>query len=223
MPRPSRASSGQRWILGALAAVAYAVASHLAMTLAGHSPAALALVLGPLVTVGLCGLWAGGHRALALAAGLAAAGIAAMSARGGALDPHLLYLAQHAGAHLALGAWFGTTLRAGRQPLISSLAARLHGGLTPALATYTRHVTQVWTGYFLLMVALSLGLFFGADFDRWSMFANLVTPVSAVALFTGEYLLRYRLHPEFERVSLADGLRAYRAHGNAPAREQEAP
>jgi hypothetical protein len=37
--------------------------------------------------------------------------------------------------------------------------------------------------------------------------------VAIAALFVGEHLLRYRLHPEFERVSLLDTVRAYR---NAP-------
>ena len=60
------------------------------------------------------------------------------------------------------------------------------------------------------MVALSLGLFAAAPWWWWSAFANLVTPVAAVALFVGEYLLRYRLHPEFERVTLGQALKAYR-------------
>jgi hypothetical protein len=28
-------------------------------------------------------------------------------------------------------------------------------------------------------------------------------------MFGGEYLLRYRLHPEFERASVADAIRSY--------------
>ena len=35
----------------------------------------------------------------------------------------------------------------------------------------------------------------------WAVFANLLTPLALVAMFVGEYLLRYRLHPEFERAS----------------------
>jgi uncharacterized membrane protein len=60
------------------------------------------------------------------------------------------------------------------------------------------------------MVVLSLGLFAVAPWWWWSVFANLVTPVAAVALFVGEYLVRYRLHPEFERTTLAQAFRAYR-------------
>ena len=37
-------------------------------------------------------------------------------------------------------------------------------------------------------------------------------------MFVGEYLLRYRLHPEFERATLADTVRAYsrRRRGDRP-------
>jgi hypothetical protein len=38
--------------------------------------------------------------------------------------------------------------------------------------------------------------------------ANLLTPLLVGALFIGEYLLRYRLHPEFERTRLIDAVRA---------------
>jgi len=40
-----------------------------------------------------------------------------------------------------------------------------------------------------------------------------VTPLAIVALFIGEYLLRYRLHPEFERATLAQAVRAYADRG----------
>ena len=97
-----------------------------------------------------------------------------------------------------------------RTPLISAFALRVHRTITPALPRYTRQVTWVWSVYFGAMVALSLALFVAAPWWWWSVFANLVTPVAAMALFVGEYLLRYRLHPEFERITLAQALQAYR-------------
>jgi len=36
-------------------------------------------------------------------------------------------------------------------------------------------------------------------------------------MFVGEFLLRYRLHPEFERATLADALNAYARRAAAPA------
>jgi uncharacterized membrane protein len=136
------------------------------------------------------------------------------------LSPQWLYLGQHAGLHVALGTWFGSTLAAGREPLISALASRVHGGLTPALGAYTRRVTIAWAAYFFAMAALSIALFLGGSFAHWSVLANLLTPVAIAALFVGEYLLRYRLHPEFERVTMASAVRAWRTQRNALAAER---
>jgi len=59
------------------------------------------------------------------------------------------------------------------------------------------------------MAALSVALFALAPFRAWAAFANLATPLAMVAMFVGEYVLRYRLHPEFERATLAQAVRAY--------------
>ena len=63
------------------------------------------------------------------------------------------------------------------------------------------------------MALLSLALYALAPFASWAAFANLATPVAMVALFIGEYLLRYRLHPEFERATLSQALNAYADRG----------
>lgn len=123
-----------------------------------------------------------------------------------------LFLAQHAGVHAALALWFGATLRRGHQPLISQLAQRLHGHLTPAMAHYTRQVTLAWVLYFAAMAAVSLWLYVSGQLHAWSLLVNAITPVATLAMFVGEYLLRYRLHPEFERVDFSAAVRAFRAH-----------
>jgi uncharacterized membrane protein len=59
------------------------------------------------------------------------------------------------------------------------------------------------------MASISLLLFAAAPFQLWAAFANFGTPVSMTLLFVGEHLLRYRLHPEFERATLGAAIRAY--------------
>lgn len=199
-------------MLGATLALGYAWLSHRLMTGAGNEVLALLVVLGPLAGFGLAGVWAGGQRVLALAGVVLLVMLAGLAQRGNGLPTQWLYLAQHAGIHLGLALWFGSTLRRGRQPLISALAERVHGDLIPAMASYTRRVTLSWVVYFAAMTVTSIGLFAAADFEVWSVLANLLTPVSAVAMFVGEYLLRYRLHPEFERVAFLEAVRAYRLH-----------
>jgi uncharacterized membrane protein len=125
---------------------------------------------------------------------------------------HWLFLVQHAGMHAALGAGFALTLRRGRQPLISMLAERVHGHLTPAMARYTRQVTLAWGLYFTAMTLSSVGLYASGCIEVWSLLVNAGTPLATLAMFAGEYLLRYRLHPEFERVGFIESVRAWRAH-----------
>ncbi|MEJ7686519.1 MAG: hypothetical protein WKG52_05700 [Variovorax sp.] len=74
---------------------------------------------------------------------------------------------------------------------------------------YTANVTRVWTAYFALMVIASIAVYAFLSFAAWSVLANLLTPLMVAGLFVGEYLLRYRLHPEFERTRLADMVRAF--------------
>ena len=73
--------------------------------------------------------------------------------RGGGLAPTTLYLTQHVAIHVALAIMFGLTLRPGQEPLVTALARRVHGGLTPGMAAYSRKVTLVWSVYFVLMAS----------------------------------------------------------------------
>ncbi|MDE2607518.1 MAG: hypothetical protein KGL68_16505 [Burkholderiales bacterium] len=216
MPR-GHASTRARWAAGAAAVLAYAAASDALVTRAQDSAWSLAIVLGPLVLLGAAAAWNAGRRVLAVAA-LSAAGFLALQAWAGrGIPARWLYLAQHAGVHLALASWFGSTLRRGSEPLVTALARRVHRHFTPEIARYTRQVTLAWTLYFLAMAAASLGLFLAGEFRLWSLLANILTPVLTATFFVGEYLVRYWLHPEFERVGLRQALQAYRAHGAAPA------
>ena len=122
-----------------------------------------------------------------------------------------LYVLQHAGIHFALGFVFATTLRPGATPLISAFAVRVHRTITPELLRYTRQVTWAWSLYFARdggVVARAVRR--GAVV----VVVGVRQPGDAggrgIALFVGEYLLRYRLHPEFERITLAQALQAYR-------------
>ena len=200
-----------RYIAFALAAVAYAAGSHLLMTWFGDSPLAMLLQFGPVAVFALVGLWRSGQRGLAL---LIAAGSALLVERvfnGAETSPQQVYLLQYSVINSGVGLWFASSLRAGNQPLISRVAERVHGRLDPVMAAYTRRVTMAWVIYFAVAVGVSFLLYGFADFESWSLFANVLTPIGGCTLFVGEYLLRYRLHPEFERVSMAAAVRAWRA------------
>jgi uncharacterized membrane protein len=205
---------GARAIALAAGAVAYLLVSHWLMTAAPASPWNAVIVVGPMLGAASFVAWQKRHRLLAAFAALATAGLLVQAWRGQDLPADLLYVCQHVAIHLLLALVFGLTLQAGRESLVTALARRVHGTLTPAMAAYSRKVTAVWTGYFLAMATLSLGLYAAAPFDVWAAFANLVTPLAILFMFVGEYLLRYRLHPEFERATLAQAVRAYADRGS---------
>jgi uncharacterized membrane protein len=201
-----------RWRLALLllAGAAYAVLSHWMMLYHAGEPWAVIVLLVPLWLTAL-GLAAGrfGWKGLvpALIVGVAAFWLVLQGEVG---DPNRLYVLQHAGINALLGGWFGASLRGNRLSLIGEFAQRVHA-LSPAQRIYTAQVTKVWTAYFLLMVLASIAIYLMLPFAAWSLFANVLTPLFVAALFLGEHLVRYRLHPEFERTRLVDAVRAFYA------------
>ena len=205
---------GARVIAVGATAVAYVLLSHWLMTGAPASPWNAVVVVGPMLGAAALLAWQRRQRLLAALAALAAAALVVQAWRGDGLAVGSIYVAQHVSIHVLLAFVFGLTLQAGREPLVTALARRVHASLTPAMAAYTRKVTLAWTVYFVAMAALSIALYSLAPFDAWATFANLVTPLAILVMFVGEYLLRYRLHPEFERATLAQAVRAYADRGS---------
>ena len=206
-----------RTMMVGLVGAAYVAGCHWLMTSAPTSRWNAVVVIGPML--GLLALFSArrGQRLVAGAAALGLVGLLLQAWQGGGLAPTTLYLSQHVAIHAALAIMFALTLRPGQEPLVTALARRVHGGLAPGVAAYGRKVTVLWSVYFVLMAATSIGLFLFAPFDAWAVFANLLTPLAMVLLFVGEFLLRYRLHPEFERATLADAMNAYSRRHAAPA------
>ena len=203
------------WRIAAVGAAlaGYALLSHLLMLHAAQEPWAVAVLFGPLVLA--VGAAAAQRRQWPLLAACAA-GVALLVGvvlHGGVADMQRLYVMQHGGLHLALAWTFGITLREGSTPLITAMAQTLHRQFTPELRAYTRWLTGLWVAYFLGMVAVSVGVYLLAPWAWWSLFGNLLTPLAAIGLFVGEYIVRCRRHPEFERVSLRSVLEAYRRQG----------
>lgn len=207
--------AGWRFAAAAAALAAYALLSNWLMVHAAQAPWAVAVLFGPLLLAVAGGAWLGRQwRVLAACAALVLA-LAAIVAHGGVQDMQRMYVLQHAGIHAALAWGFGITLRPGATPLITAIAARLHRDLPPAMRDYTRWLTRLWVRYFVGMIAVSLAIYALAPWTWWSVYCNLLTPLAALALFVGEHAMRYRRHPDFERVSLRAAFEAYRQAGRA--------
>lgn len=211
-----------RHVAVGLAGLAYLALSQWLMTREPPSAWSAVALLGPMLALVAVGAWRAGRRAWAVAGAVLAAGLAALAASGDGIPAERLYLLEHFGIHVALALVFGSSLRGSAGSLITRLAARVHrSGLTPAMAAYTRKATVAWTVYFATMAALSAILYLAAPFNVWATFANVVTPLALVLMFVGEFVLRYRLHPEFERATMQDAIRAYTQSRRGPAARAE--
>jgi uncharacterized membrane protein len=193
-------------------ALAGAIAGYALMALAPQSPWTVLAMLGPMALLTFVWLWGSSRRVWAIGL-LALLAAAAWGLREGHISAEWLYVAQHAGIHAALAAWFASTLDT--VPLIVRVARRVHP-LTPAMAAYAASITRAWVVYFVAMAVVSVALYVLAPFAAWNVFATVLTPLSLVAMFVGEFKLRYALHPEFERVKMRDAIRAWREPSKLP-------
>lgn len=169
---------------------------------------------------------------LLIALGLAYAGFAhwLTTAEGaqalGGWGPYVpwFYFLQHVAMFLALGAWFGASLRPGREALVTRFALAVEGTLSPAGLAYTRGVTLAWAVFCAAVVAASALLFALAPLAVWSLFANLLTLPLVAAMFVAEFLVRMRVCPELGHGGLARGVvRSVRAYWVSGARGTAGP
>jgi len=201
-----------------LVSLAGAALAHYAIAV-GHSPTLGALVaLAPVAIVVAVFAGRSRHRVLGLAAIAAFAGL--LWAGWDVLESNFpsVYFLQHVGTNLLLGAMFGRTLAASREPLVTRFARMVHGTVPAAVERYTRQVTLAWAVFFLAMAALSCALYFSGNFAAWSVLANFLTLPAVVAMFAVEYLVRRRALPGWHGTFL-DGIRAFSRHSSGAPSE----
>ena len=128
-----------------------------------------------------------------------------------------IYFLQHVALFCALAAWFGVSLRPGREARVTRFARHAGDHLDDAGLAYTRGVTLAWTVFCAAMAATSVLLFFLGPIDLWSLFANLLSLPLVGAMFLAEYAVRLRVCPALARGGILRGVahsvRAYRDSG----------
>lgn len=78
-------------------------------------------------------------------------------------------------------------------PSVIERLARLHEpDLPPAGVAYTRRVTQVWCGFFVINGGISLLTAFWASDAGWALYNGMISYLLMGGLFVGEWLLRKR-------------------------------
>lgn len=185
------------WPLSLHAAILFAAPGWPARVTAG------AMALGALI-------WAiaDAHLSTAILAGAAIVLLAATVV----YAPEVLLFAPPVLINAALAVFFGASLRAGREPVISSFARLEQGGALPdELAHHARTVTWLWTLLLAGMAATALALAAWAPLETWSLFANVIVYALIAALFIGEYLYRRVRFRKFRHASLAGLLRNVRS------------
>jgi uncharacterized membrane protein len=130
-------------------------------------------------------------------------------------DLKLLYPVPHITVYVLLLWFFGRTLRAGREPLVTRIARHEHGTLPADIELYTRRVTWAWCVYFAVMASASLLLFAVAPLAVWSWFANVLNVPLILLMFLAEYAYRVLRFPNFAHASFFTAIRAFRDLGRA--------
>lgn len=91
---------------------------------------------------------------------------------------------------------FGSSLRTGREPLISRIARLVFQQQDEVTLRYTRRVTLLWTLFFCALLVETLLLTLFASLEVWSLFANVINYLLIVLLFSAEFTYRRLRFPQ---------------------------
>jgi len=124
-----------------------------------------------------------------IAAAAGALLLAAVSMAGNAALPLKLYPVLVSAALLAV---FGISLW--RPPSVIERLARLREpALPPAAVAYTRKVTLLWCGFFIVNGSIALVTALWASDALWALYTGLLSYIAMGTLFAGEWLVRQRV------------------------------
>jgi uncharacterized membrane protein len=88
-----------------------------------------------------------------------------------------------------------------KPPTIAERIARLQEPLLPpAAVVYTRHVTMVWCGFFVVNGGIAAWLAVAGSDAEWALYCGGVAYVLAGLLFALEYLVRQHLRRKWRNV-----------------------
>lgn len=116
---------------------------------------------------------------------------------------------------LMLALFFGRTLIGASVPLVTRIAAaardispsRAGEEMAPALLRYTRRVTALWTGVFLVLAVEDLFMLWLAPPLPWPYLVNVANFFIILALLVGEYLYHSRRYPNPKHHNFLDFVR----------------
>ncbi|WP_293730512.1 hypothetical protein [uncultured Actinobacillus sp.] len=86
-------------------------------------------------------------------------------------------------------ALFGSSLWA-KQSAVERLARLQDPNLPPEAVAYTRKVTQLWCGVFILNIVISSTLVWLNEIDLWALYTGVIAYVIIGVVMAGEWLVR---------------------------------
>ncbi|MBE9607824.1 hypothetical protein [Chitinilyticum piscinae] len=179
-------------LLGMLASIAYPLIVFLALD--HWQPGAFALALLGLAVLRLAGGWQQPAVQLQVAVLLVLALLIYVRGSTGWLRYYPVVL------NLGLGALFGWSLR--HPPSIIERLAHLSEPELPAAAIrYTRRVTMLWCGFFVLNALVAGWTAWFASWEVWTLYNGLIAYLLIGLLLGGEWLFR-----QYWRARMADGV-----------------
>ncbi len=93
---------------------------------------------------------------------------------------------------------FASTLMPGKEALVTAIGEASRGPLGTKMRRYTRVVTAVWAGIFLLMVLVASLLPLTGNQVLWSWVTSIWNYVVVAVFFVGEFWLRQWLFPDHD-------------------------
>jgi uncharacterized membrane protein len=183
--------------MGAILAliIAYAVLSHYSASSPDNKGLGAALSIGPVLLIGVALAWRWTRPLTALL--ISGSLCAFLYAYWPVVERNYEWadLAQQCGAYSLVALTFARSLFAGRVPVCTQLAGKLHAALTPAEIVYTRHATVAWVVFYVLMTMAIFILFFAASLRVWSLFVNFAAFGLIMLMGIAEHVIRRRVLP----------------------------
>lgn len=94
--------------------------------------------------------------------------------------------------NVALALVFSYSL-ANPPPVIERLARLTQADLPPHAIAYTRKVTKVWLGFFIINAVIACYTALFTSLETWTLYNGLIAYILMGVLFTAEYLVRLRV------------------------------
>jgi uncharacterized membrane protein len=126
----------------------------------------------------------------------------------------------HAGAYTALLIWFASSLRRGREPVVTGFARQMRQTMPVAVVRYTRRVTVAWCAFFAAQLGASAVLLAWAPIGVWFSFVSVWNFPLIMAMILAEFACRsvvMRREPRTGLIATLAGMRQIRLFsGRAP-------